>query len=68
MPLRLGALQDARLDAGASPEKAKQAAEELATYERLDTRVTLLTWMVGFNLGLTLLMLGILLNILTRLS
>jgi hypothetical protein len=68
MPLRLGALQDALLDAGASPEKAKQAAEELATYERLDTRVTLLTWMVGFNLGLTLLMLGILLNILTRLS
>ncbi len=34
MALRLGALQDALLDAGASTEKASKAAEEMAGYER----------------------------------
>jgi hypothetical protein len=34
MALQLGALRDALIDAGASPEKAKAAAEELAGYER----------------------------------
>ena len=33
MALQLGALRDALLDAGASPDKADKAAEELATYE-----------------------------------
>jgi hypothetical protein len=31
--LQLGALRDALIDAGASPEKADRAAEELAGYE-----------------------------------
>jgi hypothetical protein len=34
MVLQLGALRDALLDAGARPEKADKAAEELAGYER----------------------------------
>ena len=33
MAIQLGALRDALLDAGASPEKAGKAAEELAGYE-----------------------------------
>ncbi len=57
MALQLGALLDALLDAGAKPEKADKAAEELATYETrlvgIDTKLALLTWMVGFNLILT---------------
>ena len=52
MALQLGALRDpSYLEAGASPEKANKAAEELAAYDaelasvRSDLR--LLTWMVG---------------------
>jgi hypothetical protein len=56
MSLRLGALHDALLDPG-NAEKARQAAEEVAGYDTrlamLDSKVTLLTWMVGFNLLLT---------------
>jgi hypothetical protein len=65
MALQLGSLRDALLDAGASPEKADRAAEEAAGYENrfdavdrrlgeLDGRVSLLTWMVGFNLAMTI--------------
>lgn len=65
MALQLGALRDALIEAGASEEKANRAAEELAGYEnrlskidlqleQLGGRVTLLTWMVGTNLALTL--------------
>lgn len=34
MALQLGALRDALLEAGASPEAARKASEELAGYER----------------------------------
>jgi len=65
MALQLGALREALIDAGASQDKADKAAEELAGYESrfdgvetklvaLDGRVSLLTWMVGFNLAMTL--------------
>ena len=51
MALQLGALREALIDAGASPEKADRASEELAGYENrlagVETRLTLLTWMVG---------------------
>jgi hypothetical protein len=51
MALQLGALRDALIDAGASEDKAKRAAEEMAGYEsrlaNIDTRLTLLTWMVA---------------------
>ncbi|WP_036261550.1 hypothetical protein [Methylocapsa aurea] len=57
MALQLGALRDALIDAGAKPEKADKAAEELAGYENrlasIDARLTPLTWMSGFNLVLT---------------
>ena len=55
MPLRLGALHDALLDPG-NAEKAQRAAEEVATYQdrmhRLDKRLSVLTWMVTFLIGL----------------
>lgn len=61
MSLRLGALQDALLDPG-NVEKAQRAAEEVAGYDNrlasIETRLTLLTWMVGTNVGLTLFVLG----------
>jgi hypothetical protein len=44
MALQLGALREALLDAGASPEKADKASEELAGY---DSDLKLLKWMVG---------------------
>lgn len=57
MALQLGALRDALIDAGAKPEKADKAAEELAGYESrlasIDTRMSVLTWMAGTNLVLT---------------
>lgn len=58
MALQLGALRDALIDAGAKPEKADKAAEELAGYESrlasIDSRLMLLTWMVGINITATL--------------
>ena len=57
MALQLGALRDALLEAGASPEKATKAAEELASYETrlagIEGRLSTLTWMVGTNVALT---------------
>ena len=54
--LQLGALRDALLDAGAKPEIADRAAEELAGYEtrlaRIETDLTVLKWMIGFMLAL----------------
>lgn len=58
MALQLGALRSALLEAGASPEKADQAAEELAGYdsqisglrlqmERLEGELKLVKWMVA---------------------
>ena len=44
MALQLGALREALIDAGASPEKADRASEELAGY---DSDLKLLKWMVG---------------------
>jgi hypothetical protein len=44
MALQLGALREALIEAGASPEKANKAAEEIAGY---DSDLKLLKWMVG---------------------
>lgn len=58
MALQLGALRNALLEAGASPDKADKAAEEIAGYENrlasIETRLTVLTWMVTFNLAMTI--------------
>ena len=56
MALQLGALRDALLDAGANPAKADKAAEEVAAYETrlagMDTKLTVLTWMVATVIAL----------------
>jgi hypothetical protein len=57
MALRLGALHDALLSAGAEADKAQKAAEEVAAYESrlasIDTRLAVLTWIAGTNLVMT---------------
>lgn len=51
MALQLGALREALIEGGTSEEKANKAAEELAGYDsrlaQIETRLVLLTWMVG---------------------
>jgi hypothetical protein len=58
MALQLGALRDALEAAHVPQDLAAKAAEEVAGYENrlagVDGRLTLLTWMVGFNLAATL--------------
>ena len=48
---------DALKEAGASEEKARKAAEAIAGYEnrfsRIESDLTILKWMVGFNLAVT---------------
>lgn len=64
---------DALVEAGASEEKARRAAEAVATYEnrlatidgrmeRLEGRMTLLQWMMATNIVITLGVLGKLLH------
>jgi hypothetical protein len=51
MALQLGALRDALLDAGASPEKAEKAAEELIVYDSrlagIEHRLAVVSWQIG---------------------
>ena len=58
MPLMSSELYDALLEAGASEEKARKAAEAVAAYESrfaaLERKLDVLTWMVGFNLMFSL--------------
>ncbi len=57
MALQLGAVRNALREAGASEEAARKASEELASYEgrvaAIDSRLSVLTWMVGTNGALT---------------
>jgi hypothetical protein len=59
MALQLGALREALIEAGASSEKADKASEELAGYDsrlaQIETRLVLLTWMVGGIYGVLIL-------------
>ena len=58
MALMSGYLYRALLAAGAPDELARKAAEEVASHERAFNEgrcgTTVLTWMVGFNLALTI--------------
>jgi len=65
MALQLGALREALIDAGASEEKAKAAAEELAGYDSrlasidarlhgIDSRLSMLTWVSGILFAVVL--------------
>lgn len=47
MALQLGALREALVEAGASPEKAAKAAEELAGYARIRPDLSQLKWWVA---------------------
>lgn len=71
MSLRLGALHDALLDGGKTPELARKAAEEVAAYESrlasIDTRLQVLTWMVGTLTAIALGNLWLAFSILARL-
>lgn len=62
MALLLGALRDALVDAGATPDKARAAAEEVAAFDSrlaaVEARLNTLTWMVGTSITLVLLVLG----------
>lgn len=48
---------DALKDAGATEEKAKKVAGSLTNYEsrfnKVESELNLLKWMVGFNIGLS---------------
>jgi len=62
MSLMITEVFDALVEAGASDEKARRAAEAIASYdrhfERIDGRLNTLVWMVGANLSVTLLLCG----------
>ena len=66
MAVMMGNLYDALRSAGADDEKARKAAEEIAAYDnrfaKVESDVALLKWMVGFNIGLTLLVAGLVLR------
>jgi hypothetical protein len=55
MATMISEVYDALLEAGASQEKARMAAEALANYEtrfsRIDADLLLLKWMTGFILA-----------------
>lgn len=57
MSTMISEVYDALKEAGASEEKARKAAEAIASYEnrftRLESDLALLKWMVGFNLAMT---------------
>ena len=50
-------IYDALIEAGASEEKARAAARAMTNYEtrisKIESDITLLKWMVGFNLAMT---------------
>jgi hypothetical protein len=57
MATMIAEVYDALMSAGAPEEKARRAAEAVANYEnrfgKIETDLTLLKWMVGFNLAMT---------------
>jgi hypothetical protein len=66
----MGELYDALLSAGADNDKARSAATEVASFENrlsgLDTKVSLLTWMVGTVITLQIMTLGGLIGLLWK--
>jgi len=72
MALQLGALRDALMDAGASEDKANKAAEEAASYESriagIETRLSVLAWMVGTHIAMTLGMLWLLVRVAAKIG
>jgi hypothetical protein len=68
MAVMLGDLYDAPVSANVDQDKARKAAAEVenrivgveAKLDRLGARVTLLAWMIGTNMALTLAVIGLL--------
>ena len=62
MALMMGALYDALKSANVDDEKARKAAEEVASFEQRITAIagdlSIVQWMVGSNIALTLIVLG----------
>ena len=58
MSTMISEVYDALKEAGASEEKARKAAEAVATYEnrfaRIESDLALVKWMIGFNLAITI--------------
>lgn len=58
MALMLGSLYDALTEAKVPAEKARRAAEEVASYDNrisaVEAKLTLLQWMVGFNIAVSI--------------
>jgi hypothetical protein len=71
MATMISEVYDALKEAGASEEKARKAAEAIAAYEarfqRIETDLAVLKWMVGTNIAITLvgtsIVVGLLLNV-----
>jgi hypothetical protein len=63
MALMLAELYDALKDAGATDELARKAAEAVAGYDdrlaRMERRLEVLTYMVGTNITISLILLGL---------
>ncbi len=60
MAMMMGNLYSALKQAGADEYNARKAAEEVATYDSstIENRLSVLTWMVGTNVALTLAIVG----------
>jgi hypothetical protein len=58
MALQLGATRDALINAGADVDLANKASEEIAGYENrisaIERRLTLLQWMMGIQIAVSL--------------
>jgi hypothetical protein len=57
MATMISEVYDALKEAGASEEKARKAAEAIASYEnrfaRIESDLSAVKWMIGFNLVMT---------------
>lgn len=62
MAVMMGNLYAALVKAGAGENEAQKAAEEIAGYEnrfaKIEADVALLKWMVGFNIAMTIAIVG----------
>jgi hypothetical protein len=62
MAMMMGNLYSALKQAGADDDNARKAAEEVATYDArmntIESRLSVLTWMVDTNVALTLAIVG----------
>ena len=70
MALMLAKLYTALREAGVDDVKAREAAEEVASFENrlanVEASLTILKWMVGFNLALTIAIVGMLFFVLAN--